>query len=77
MSAGIPIVTMMRAVFPIRHFFTTAPDGPYTKAKFGRNTAIEFVTAYAIEKSLSLDNLFLFIVIFGRLVAARQLLRGH
>ncbi len=36
-------------------------------ARFGRATAIEFVTAYAIEKSLSLDNLFLFIVIFGRL----------
>src|SRR4029453_11610627 len=27
----------------------------------------EFVTAYAIEKSLSVDNLFLFLVIFGRL----------
>jgi tellurite resistance protein TerC len=35
--------------------------------KFGRNAATEFVTAYAIEKSLSVDNLFLFIVIFGRL----------
>src|SRR6185436_8390239 len=35
--------------------------------KFGRSTAIEFVTAYAIEKSLSIDNLFLFIVIFARL----------
>ena len=35
--------------------------------KFGMNAAVEFVTAYAIEKSLSVDNLFLFIVIFGRL----------
>ena len=35
--------------------------------KFGRNAANEFVTAYAIEKSLSVDNLFLFIVIFGRM----------
>jgi tellurite resistance protein TerC len=34
---------------------------------FGSDTAIEFITAYAIEKSLSLDNLFLFIVIFCRL----------
>ncbi len=41
--------------------------GAGVAAKFGRNTAIEFITAYAIEKSLSLDNLFLFIVIFGRL----------
>ncbi len=35
--------------------------------KLGKNAAIEFVTAYAIEKSLSVDNLFLFIVIFERL----------
>jgi tellurite resistance protein TerC len=34
---------------------------------FGKDAAIEFITAYAIEKSLSLDNLFLFIVIFARL----------
>lgn len=36
-------------------------------ARFGWRPAIEFVTAYATEKSLSLDNLFLFIVIFARL----------
>jgi len=41
--------------------------GAGVAAKFGWNTAIEFVTAYATEKSLSLDNLFLFIVIFARL----------
>jgi len=34
---------------------------------FGPNAALDYVTAYAIEKSLSVDNLFLFIVIFGRL----------
>jgi tellurite resistance protein TerC len=34
---------------------------------FGKDSALEFITAYAIEKSLSLDNLFLFIVIFDRL----------
>ncbi len=35
--------------------------------KFGSQAALEFVTAYAVEKSLSVDNLFLFIVIFARL----------
>jgi tellurite resistance protein TerC len=35
--------------------------------EFGSNAALEFITAYAVEKSLSVDNLFLFIVIFARL----------
>ena len=33
-------------------------------AKFGRDPALEFLSAYVIEKSLSVDNLFVFIVIF-------------
>src|SRR6202163_5175252 len=31
---------------------------------FGRQPALEFFTGYLIEKSLSVDNLFLFLVIF-------------
>jgi len=31
----------------------------------GKEKAIEFLTAYVIEKSLSVDNLFVFIMIFG------------
>jgi len=31
----------------------------------GRQTALEFVAGYAIETSLSVDNLFVFLVIFG------------
>lgn len=34
---------------------------------FGRSIAIDFVTAYLVEKSLSVDNLFLFLVLFSRL----------
>ncbi|HEY3499521.1 MAG TPA: TerC/Alx family metal homeostasis membrane protein [Polyangiaceae bacterium] len=41
--------------------------GAGVAAKFGWDTALEFIAAYATEKSLSLDNLFLFIVIFARL----------
>jgi tellurite resistance protein TerC len=32
--------------------------------QFGRDPALEFLSAYVIEKSLSVDNLFVFIVIF-------------
>jgi tellurite resistance protein TerC len=32
---------------------------------FGEQKAMEFLTAYVIEKSLSVDNLFVFIMIFG------------
>jgi tellurite resistance protein TerC len=32
---------------------------------FGEEKAIEFLTAYVIEKSLSVDNLFVFIMVFG------------
>jgi tellurite resistance protein TerC len=35
--------------------------------QFGRATALDFTTAYLIEKSLSVDNLFVFIVLFARL----------
>ena len=34
---------------------------------FGGGVALEFLTAYLVEKSLSVDNLFVFLVIFGRL----------
>lgn len=33
--------------------------------KLGRSKAFEFLTAYLIEESLSVDNLFVFIMIFG------------
>jgi tellurite resistance protein TerC len=35
--------------------------------QFGRQVGVEFLTGYLIEKSLSLDNIFLFVVIFGAL----------
>jgi tellurite resistance protein TerC len=33
---------------------------------FGKESAIEFFTAYLIEESLSIDNLFVFIIIFAK-----------
>jgi tellurite resistance protein TerC len=33
--------------------------------RFGREKALEFLTGYLIEKALSVDNLFVFLVVFG------------
>ncbi|HET9959702.1 MAG TPA: hypothetical protein VFQ61_34655, partial [Polyangiaceae bacterium] len=41
--------------------------GGWLGVQFGAGAATDFLTAYAIEKSLSVDNLFLFIVIFATL----------
>src|SRR6187200_2753429 len=35
--------------------------------KFGHERGLEFLTGYLIEKSLSVDNIFVFVVIFGSL----------
>jgi tellurite resistance protein TerC len=41
--------------------------GVFVAAWFGAATAEQFFAAYLLEKSLSVDNLFLFVVIFGAL----------
>jgi tellurite resistance protein TerC len=41
--------------------------GVWLGLQFGRESALEFATAYLIEKSLSIDNVFVFIVLFARL----------
>src|ERR1700691_6254537 len=42
----------------------------------GRQTALEFVTGYVLELSLSVDNLFLFLVIFRYFAVPEQHQRG-
>lgn len=41
-------------------------------AKFGREPALEFLSAYLIEKSLSVDNIFVFIIIFRYMKVSRD-----
>ena len=41
--------------------------GGWVWLQFGGETAVEFVTAYLVEKSLSIDNLFVFLLLFKRL----------
>ena len=39
--------------------------------RFGSTTALEFLTGYLLEKSLSVDNLFVFVLIFGTFAIPR------
>jgi tellurite resistance protein TerC len=41
--------------------------GMWVAAQFGRDAAEDYLTAYVVEKSLSVDNLFVFLVVFERL----------
>lgn len=41
--------------------------GGWIAATLGREAAEDYLTAYLVEKSLSIDNLFIFLVIFSRL----------
>ena len=41
--------------------------GAWIGLRFGKDTAQDFFTAFLVEKSLSIDNLFVFLVIFARL----------
>ena len=41
--------------------------GGYVWVRFGSETGMQFLTGYVIEKSLSVDNIFVFVVIFGAL----------
>ena len=44
------------------YFYDTDPIDPLA----GRNRSLEFIAAYLLEKSLSVDNLFVFIMIFQK-----------
>ncbi len=41
--------------------------GGYVWIRFGSETGMQYLTGYVIEKSLSVDNIFVFVVIFGAL----------
>jgi tellurite resistance protein TerC len=41
--------------------------GGFVWARYGSQPALEYLTGYVIEKSLSVDNIFVFVVIFGSL----------
>jgi tellurite resistance protein TerC len=45
--------------------------GAWVWVQFGRQAGIEFLAGYVLEKSLSVDNIFVFILIFGTLGVPR------
>jgi tellurite resistance protein TerC len=47
--------------------------GGYIYFQFGSERALEFSAAYLVEKSLSVDNLFVFVAIFGSFAVPPQL----
>ncbi|MFO7565891.1 MAG: TerC family protein [Enhygromyxa sp.] len=46
--------------------------GAFVWWKFGRTSGLEWLSAYVIEKSLSVDNIFVFIVIFRYMKVPRE-----
>jgi tellurite resistance protein TerC len=46
--------------------------GLFLFARFGEERALEFATGYLIEKALAVDNLFLFVVVFGAFSLPRE-----
>jgi tellurite resistance protein TerC len=57
-------VSILFGLFIARFHETTTPGG---------NTTAEFFTGYVIEKSLSVDNVFLFVLIFSALSVPKEL----
>jgi tellurite resistance protein TerC len=47
--------------------------GAAVYAWFGKQRALEFAAAYLLEKSLSVDNLFVFVLVFGAFAVPRAL----
>jgi tellurite resistance protein TerC len=47
--------------------------GAWVYASLGRRAGVEFFTAYVVEKSLSIDNIFVFLLVFETFQVARRL----
>ena len=47
--------------------------GGYVFAEFGQTRALEYYTGYLVEKSLSVDNLFVFILLLSGFAVPREL----
>ncbi|HRZ98715.1 MAG TPA: TerC/Alx family metal homeostasis membrane protein, partial [Paludibacter sp.] len=61
---GLAVVFNIGIYVLIGHFNIFDLD-PNEAMKLGKTKALEFLTGYLIEESLSVDNLFVFIMIFG------------
>jgi len=70
-----PYDVSMREAVGWSAFYVALPlaFGVYVLTRFGTQTGLEYYTWYIVEKSLSMDNLFVFILIMGAFAAPRHL----
>jgi tellurite resistance protein TerC len=57
--------------FPLNPRIAAIPD--FNAAEASRRVALEFLTGYVLEESLSVDNMFVFVVVFGYFGIPQQL----
>ncbi len=70
-----PHEVSMREAIAWSAFYVALPllFGAYVWAEFGSERGIEYLTGYLVEKSLSVDNLFVFILLLTAFVVPRAL----
>ena len=67
-------VTMKEAIgWSIFYIAIPAVFGVWIWAEYGSQRGVEFYTGYLVEKSLSIDNLFVFLLLLGAFAVPRQL----
>ena len=70
-----PHAVSMREALAWSAFYLALPllFGVWIWQRFGGRTGLEYYTGYLVEKSLSVDNLFVFILILGAFAVPREL----
>lgn len=70
-----PHEVSMREALGWSAFYVALPllFGAYVWADFGSERGVEYLTGYLVEKSLSVDNLFVFILLLGAFAVPRAL----
>ena len=70
-----PHEVSMREAIGWSAFYVALPllFGAYVWADFGSERGVEYLTGYLVEKSLSVDNLFVFLLLMGAFVVPREL----
>jgi len=70
-----PHEVSMREALAWSAFYVALPlaFGAYVWADFGTDRGLEYLTGYLVEKSLSVDNLFVFLLLMGAFVVPREL----
>src|SRR5919107_3356282 len=70
-----PHEVSMREAIGWSAFYIALPllFGAYVWADFGSDRGLEYLTGYLVEKSLSVDNLFVFLLLLGAFAVPREL----